>query len=335
MPGVFAFGNFDTWTPGYLMFMAATHNGISRLYETFGNGGSAETLERTLSPDRDLADLVPPEPAAAPGEVVAPQQQQLRADRVAGLALLHREQQAALPAEFLREEQALDPEGAHRGTGGLRAHRRHPPPRRAGRAAARVTEAARGDLARDGSVHRDCPRSREAADGRRTPTRVDARVAGHGSGRPKTESRSVPGRQLHRPDGPALLAHRRRAARLPVLEPQRSAEDAVRRHRLDLPRGLRGRGGAGHRPQGARRPDGAGQARRSRAGRRERRGHRVRDQSQRRQRPGHAALPAQGGRLPDRGGALRGGGPEIQPRDFPDPRIASGRPGERDTRSWA
>ncbi len=51
MPGVFAFGNFDTWSPGYLMFMAATHNGISRLYETFGNGGSAETLVRTLSPD--------------------------------------------------------------------------------------------------------------------------------------------------------------------------------------------------------------------------------------------------------------------------------------------
>src|SRR5688500_17690281 len=49
MPGVFAFGAFDTWSPGYLMFIAATHNGISRLYETFGNGGSAETLERTLS----------------------------------------------------------------------------------------------------------------------------------------------------------------------------------------------------------------------------------------------------------------------------------------------
>jgi len=49
MPGVFAFGSFDTWSPGYLMFIAATHNGISRLYETFGNGGSAETLDRTLS----------------------------------------------------------------------------------------------------------------------------------------------------------------------------------------------------------------------------------------------------------------------------------------------
>jgi hypothetical protein len=51
MPGVFAHGDFDTWSPGYLMFMAATHNGISRLYETFGNGGTAETQERTLDPD--------------------------------------------------------------------------------------------------------------------------------------------------------------------------------------------------------------------------------------------------------------------------------------------
>jgi hypothetical protein len=49
MPGVFAFGSFDTWSPGYLMFIAATHNGISRLYETFGNGGSADTQDRTLS----------------------------------------------------------------------------------------------------------------------------------------------------------------------------------------------------------------------------------------------------------------------------------------------
>ncbi|HEV8487428.1 MAG TPA: M14 family zinc carboxypeptidase, partial [Blastocatellia bacterium] len=49
MPGVFTHGTFDTWSPGYLMFIAASHNGISRLYETFGNGG-ADTVERTLSP---------------------------------------------------------------------------------------------------------------------------------------------------------------------------------------------------------------------------------------------------------------------------------------------
>ncbi len=50
MPGVFTHGTFDTWSPGYLYSMAATHNGIARLYETFGNGG-ADTLVRTLSPD--------------------------------------------------------------------------------------------------------------------------------------------------------------------------------------------------------------------------------------------------------------------------------------------
>ncbi len=51
MPGVFAHGTFDTWSPGYLTFMAASHNGISRLYETFGNAG-ADTVERTLTPSQ-------------------------------------------------------------------------------------------------------------------------------------------------------------------------------------------------------------------------------------------------------------------------------------------
>ncbi len=49
MPGLFTHGTFDTWSPSYLMFIAAMHNGISRLYETFGNGG-ADTEERTLDP---------------------------------------------------------------------------------------------------------------------------------------------------------------------------------------------------------------------------------------------------------------------------------------------
>ena len=50
MPGVFTHGTFDSWSPSYLMFIAAMHNGISRLYETFGNGG-ADTEERTLRPN--------------------------------------------------------------------------------------------------------------------------------------------------------------------------------------------------------------------------------------------------------------------------------------------
>lgn len=50
MPGVYTHGGFDTWSPGYMMFMAAMHNGISRLYETFGNAG-ADTVERILDPE--------------------------------------------------------------------------------------------------------------------------------------------------------------------------------------------------------------------------------------------------------------------------------------------
>ena len=67
MPGVFTHGDFDTWSPGYLMFIAASHNGISRLYETFGNAG-ADTVTRRLEPRRVLPHLVPAEPAPAAGD---------------------------------------------------------------------------------------------------------------------------------------------------------------------------------------------------------------------------------------------------------------------------
>lgn len=50
MPGAFTHGDFDTWSPGYLMFLAAMHNGVSRLYETFGNDG-ADTQKRILEPE--------------------------------------------------------------------------------------------------------------------------------------------------------------------------------------------------------------------------------------------------------------------------------------------
>lgn len=61
MPGVFTHGAFDTWSPGYLMFLAAMHNGISRLYETFGNGG-ADTEERILSPSQYSRTWYRPDP---------------------------------------------------------------------------------------------------------------------------------------------------------------------------------------------------------------------------------------------------------------------------------
>jgi hypothetical protein len=61
MPGVFTHGTFDTWSPGYLMFIAALHNGISRLYETFGNAG-ADTVERTLSAEQTARTWYRPNP---------------------------------------------------------------------------------------------------------------------------------------------------------------------------------------------------------------------------------------------------------------------------------
>lgn len=48
MPGVWDFGFVDMWSPGYLAFMSSNHNGIIRMYETFGNGG-ATTMKRKVA----------------------------------------------------------------------------------------------------------------------------------------------------------------------------------------------------------------------------------------------------------------------------------------------
>jgi hypothetical protein len=47
MPGVWTHAFVNMWSPGYLGFMASNHNGMLRMYETFGNGG-ATTMKRTL-----------------------------------------------------------------------------------------------------------------------------------------------------------------------------------------------------------------------------------------------------------------------------------------------
>jgi hypothetical protein len=48
MPGVWTHAFMDAWSPGYFASMAYNHNGLMRMYETFGNGG-ATTMERDLS----------------------------------------------------------------------------------------------------------------------------------------------------------------------------------------------------------------------------------------------------------------------------------------------
>jgi hypothetical protein len=49
MPGVWTHAFVDMWSPGYLGFMSSNHNGILRMYETFGNGG-ANTMKRQVAP---------------------------------------------------------------------------------------------------------------------------------------------------------------------------------------------------------------------------------------------------------------------------------------------
>jgi len=50
MPGVWTHGYVDMWSPGYLGFMSSNHNGMLRMFETFGNGG-ANTMHRRIRPD--------------------------------------------------------------------------------------------------------------------------------------------------------------------------------------------------------------------------------------------------------------------------------------------
>jgi hypothetical protein len=44
MPGVWTHGYVDAWSPGYVGFMASNHNGMLRMYETFGNAGATTML---------------------------------------------------------------------------------------------------------------------------------------------------------------------------------------------------------------------------------------------------------------------------------------------------
>lgn len=57
VPGVWHWGFFDGWWPGYAMWVGNNHNGIARFYETFGNSG-ADTYVRDLSNQRYAGDLV-------------------------------------------------------------------------------------------------------------------------------------------------------------------------------------------------------------------------------------------------------------------------------------
>jgi len=67
MPGVWHFGFVDMWSPGYLGFSAANHNGMLRMYEVFNQGG-ANTKKARLQGSQTTRQWYRPNPAPV-GEV--------------------------------------------------------------------------------------------------------------------------------------------------------------------------------------------------------------------------------------------------------------------------
>jgi hypothetical protein len=55
LPGVWTWGFYDGWWPGYALWIANNHNAIGRFYETFGNAG-ANTYVRDLGGDSYAGD---------------------------------------------------------------------------------------------------------------------------------------------------------------------------------------------------------------------------------------------------------------------------------------
>lgn len=64
MPGVWHFGFVDMWSPGYLGFAAANHNGMLRMYEIF-NQGTANTKKARLQGAQTRREWYRPNPAPA------------------------------------------------------------------------------------------------------------------------------------------------------------------------------------------------------------------------------------------------------------------------------
>ncbi len=262
MPGVYAWGTFDTWSPGYLMFFAALHNGISRLYETFGNGGNADTEERTLSANETARTWFRQNPPISrvrwslrnnnnyeqTGIIVS--LNYFANNRVYFLRNFYEKSKRSVmkpkvegPAAYVLP--ASDPRlGAQAEL--LRVLQKQGVEISRATAAFTVTMPVRPAAAAAGRGGRGGQEAVEMPQPLRRPgLRPQAEAPPHSSGRrrqarsPQPVDARIPGGQLHRADGPALFAHRRRAARLPVLGAERPAGAPVRRHRVDLPRGVR------------------------------------------------------------------------------------------------
>ncbi len=224
MPGVFTHGDFDTWSPGYLMFLAAMHNGISRLYETFGNGG-ADTVERILTPDEYARTWYKPNPPLP--KVLWSQRDNNNYEQTALLTTLSYFAQNGklfLNNYYLKSKRSiLKP--TQNGPAAYILTADDPSPSRQAMLLRVLRDQHVEVQQTTAPVTVELPQPRKPTD---TDKDEDAK-----STKPKPPtSRTFPSRQLRHPHGPALLAHRGRAARSPVLVPRRSAEASLRRYRL-------------------------------------------------------------------------------------------------------
>ena len=220
MPGVFTHGDFDTWSPGYLMFLAGMHNGISRLYETFGNGG-ADTEKRILTPEeysRTWYRQNPPLPV-----VTWSQRDNNNYEETALLTTLsyfsqhthHFLENFYVKSKRATQKPALEGPAAYV----IAYDAAH---------ANRVVELVKVLKRQHVEV---------AATFRLSHVQRSRREAGR-----QAQGRDIRRRQHRGAHGPALLARRRCAARPPVLGARRSAEASLRRHRLVVQRVVQSEG---------------------------------------------------------------------------------------------
>jgi len=186
------------------------HNGISRLYETFGNGG-ADTEKRILSPEEILAAPgTRGESSAAHRHLVGSATQQLRRIGAADdhfLLLQHTHH--FLENYYLKSKRSVEKPTLE----GPAAYVL-PATQRANRQVELLKVMKR--------QHVEVQQISESATSNLPPEKRGD----------KPQAGNIPRREPCHSHGSALLAHRRRAARSAILGARRSAETSLRRHRL-------------------------------------------------------------------------------------------------------
>ena len=278
MPGVYAVGTWDNWSPGYLFFLAATHNGISRLYETFGNGGNADTRVRTLTPDQTSKTWYrqnPPLPRVAWS--LRNNNNYIQTGLLVSLSYFANNRRQFMQNFYEKSKRSI-----------LKARTEGP--------AAWVLSADDPSPGRQADLLRVLQKQHVEISRATEPFKVNVPRA--------TLPREFPaGSYVIRMDQPfsrsadAILDYQ-------FWSPAET-DQPVRRHRLDVPRGLRRAGRPRRRHESARRADGKDHRRHPRARRHRRHGRGLRDQQHRRQPARHAALSPQGCGRPGRRRGVR------------------------------